>query len=44
MEADNERGRQRLGTAEKVIEAQGKVSALSEELSKSADTDPRSKP
>ena len=31
------------GTAEKVIEVQGKVSALSGELSKSADTDPRSK-
>ena len=43
LEADNERLRQRLGTAEKVIEVQGKVSALVGELSKSADTDPRSK-
>ena len=43
LEADNERLGQRWGTAEKVIEVQGKVSALSGELSKSADTDPRSK-
>ena len=43
LEADNDRLGQRLGTAEKVIEVQGKVSALLGELSKSADTDPRSK-
>jgi transposase-like protein len=44
LEAENERLRQKLDTSEKVIEVQGKVSALLEELSKSADTDPRSKP
>lgn len=44
LEAENERLRQRLETSEKVIEVQGKVSALLEELSKSGDTDPRSKP
>jgi hypothetical protein len=44
LEAENERLRQRLETSEKVIEVQGKVSALLEELSKSADTETRSKP
>jgi transposase-like protein len=44
LEAENERLRKKLETQEKVIEVQGKVSALLEELSKSADTDPRSKP
>jgi transposase-like protein len=44
LEAENERLRQRLDTSEKVIEVQGKVSALLDELSKSADTETRSKP
>lgn len=44
LEADNERLRAELATKGKVIEVQGKVSALLEELSKSADTEPRSKP
>jgi transposase-like protein len=44
LEAENERLRSELDTKDKVIEVQGKVSALLEELSKSADTDPRSKP
>jgi len=44
LEADNERLRAEVGTKDKVIEVQGKVSALLEELSKSADTEPRSKP
>ena len=42
LEAENERLRRKLATQDKVIEVQGKVSALLEELSKSADTDPRS--
>lgn len=44
LEAENERLRRRLDTSEKVIEVQGKVSALLEHLSESADTEPRSKP
>jgi len=44
LEAENERLRRKLETSEKVIEVQGKVSALLEELSKSADIEPRSKP
>ena len=44
LAADNERLRAELATKDKVIEVQGKVSALLEELSKSADTAPRSKP
>jgi transposase len=44
LEAENERLRAELGTKDKVIEVQGKVSALLEELSKSADAEPRSKP
>lgn len=44
LEAENERLRSRLETSEKVIEVQGKVSALLEHLSESADTETRSKP
>lgn len=44
LEAENERLRAELATKDKVIEVQGKVSSLLEELSKSTDTDPRSKP
>ena len=44
LEAENKRLRQKLETSEKVIEVQGKVSALLEHLSESADTEPRSKP
>lgn len=44
LEAENERLRRQLETSEKVIEVQGKVSALLEHLSESADTEPRSKP
>ena len=44
LEADNERLRAELVTKGKVIEVHRKVSALLEELSKSADTTPRSKP
>ena len=44
LEADNERLRAELSKKDKVIEVQGKVSALLEELSKSADTEGRSKP
>lgn len=44
LEAENERLRARLETSERVIEVQGKVSALLEHLSESADTEPRSKP
>ena len=44
LEAENERLRAELATKDKVIEVQGKVSALLEELSKSADTEKRSKP
>ena len=44
LEAEVERLRRRLETQDKVIEVQGKVSALLEELSKSADIDPKSKP
>lgn len=43
LEAENERLRGELDTKDKVIEVQGKVSALLEELSKSADTEERSK-
>jgi hypothetical protein len=44
LEAENERLRAKLETSEKVIEVQGKVSALLEHLSESADTTSRSKP
>ena len=44
LEAENDRLRRKLETQDKVIEVQGKVSALLEELSKSADTEQRSKP
>lgn len=44
LEAENERLRRKLETSEKVIEVQGKVSALLEHLSESADTERRSKP
>ena len=44
LEADNQRLRRELATRDRVIEVQGKVSALLEELSKSADTEERSKP
>ena len=44
LEAENERLRRQLETSEKVIEVQGKVSALLEHLSESADTETRSKP
>ena len=44
LTGDNERLRGELATKDKVIEVQGKVSALLEELSKSADTEERSKP
>ena len=44
LEAENERLRAELSKRDKVIEVQGKVSALLEELSKSADTEPRSTP
>ncbi len=43
LSADNERLRAELVTKDKVIEVQGKVSALLEELSKSADTKTKSK-
>ena len=39
LEAENERLRAEVAKRDKVIEVQGKVSALLEELSKSADTD-----
>jgi transposase len=44
LEADNERLRAELSKKDKVIEVQGKVSALLEHLSESADTPTRSKP
>jgi transposase-like protein len=44
LEAENERLRKKLETSEKVIEVQGKVSALLEHLSESADTTSTSKP
>lgn len=44
LTADNERLRAELTTKDKVIEVQGKVSALLDELSKSAATEKRSKP
>ena len=44
LEAENERLRAELSKRDKVIEVQGKVSALLEELSKSGDTEGRSKP
>ena len=44
LEAETEQLRRKLETSEKVIEVQGKVSALLEHLSESADTKPRSKP
>jgi len=44
LEAENERLRAELSKKDKVIEVQGKVSALLEELSKSGDTEGRSKP
>ena len=39
LRAENERLRKKLAKAEAIIEVQGKVHALLEELSKSADTD-----
>jgi len=44
LEAENERLRRKVETQDKVIEVQGKVSALLEHLSESAGTEPRSKP
>ncbi len=44
LSADNERLRADLVTKDKVIEVQGKVAALLEELSKSADTETKSRP
>ena len=44
LEAEVERLRKKVETSEKVIEVQGKVSALLEHLSESADTTTRSKP
>ncbi len=40
LRAENERLKTKLAKAEAIIEVQGKVHALLEELSKSADTDP----
>ncbi len=42
LRAENERLKKQLAKQEAVIEVQGKVHALLEELSKSADTDPTS--
>jgi len=42
LRAENERLRKQLAKQEAIIEVQGKVHALLEELSKSADTDPTS--
>jgi len=42
LRAENERLRKKLAKQEAVIEVQGKVHGLLEELSKSADTDPTS--
>ena len=39
LQAENERLKRQLAKAQAVIEVQGKVQALLEELSKSADTD-----
>ncbi len=39
LRAENERLKTKLAKAEAIIEVQGKVQALLEELSKSADTD-----
>jgi transposase len=44
LRAENERLRKKLAKAEAIIEVQGKVHALLEELSKSADTDEPSSP
>ena len=44
LEAENERLRAELEKKDRVIEVQGKVSALLEELSRSADTEERPKP
>ena len=44
LRADNERLRRKLAKAEAIIEVQGKVHALLEELSKSADCDESSTP
>jgi transposase-like protein len=44
LRAENERLRKKLAKAEAIIEVQGKVHALLEELSKSADSDPSSPP
>jgi transposase len=44
LRAENERLRRKLTKAEAIIEVQGKVQALLEELSKSADTDESSTP
>ena len=44
LTADNERLRAELATKDKMIGVQAKVSALLEELSKSADTATKSKP
>lgn len=42
LRAENDRLKQQLAKQEAIIEVQGKVHALLEELSKSADTDPTS--
>ena len=44
LRAENDRLRKKLAKAEAIIEVQGKVQALLEELSKSADTDDSSTP
>lgn len=44
LETENERLRDKIDTQDKVIEVQGKVSALLEHLCESADTEPRLKP
>jgi transposase-like protein len=44
LRAENERLRRKLAKTEAIVEVQGKVHALLEELSKSADTEPPSTP
>ena len=44
LRAENDRLKKKLAKAEAIIEVQGKVHALLEELSKSADSDPSSPP
>jgi transposase len=44
LRAENEALKRKLAKAEAIIEVQGKVHALLEELSESADTEPKSKP